>query len=178
MVPPLLLIAALAIPASVFFSMGYRMAYSMGRTGLMLRAGIIDLLLFGPMLYLVWSWGVIGIAIAWVFSKYLSAALILSGIWRDIDPPTLPLVGRLAGLLLTAVASGFLMSWTDGWLVEHVPALPLLARFILVSILGVLTYTSIVLLTQRSLVVGAMNLSRGATPQPALPTDPAVPQAL
>jgi len=160
MVPPLLLIAALAIPANAFGSMGYRMAYAMGRTDLMLRAGFIDLILFFPMLGIVWSYGVPGIAAAWVFGRFLTTTLVLAGLWREINVPTRYLFGQMLRLAFCAVSAGLAMAWGAAWLESALPGMNLLLRFITMSVAGFILYIALVLLIQRDLIRSAMQLSR------------------
>jgi teichuronic acid exporter len=161
LVPPLILVVAFAIPAGVFGTLGYRMAYAMGRTSLMLRAGIIDLVLFFPVLWFVWPYGVAGVAGAWVFSKMFVSILVVAGTWRDINPSTGSISAKMLALFICAAISGWAMAWSASWLEIKYSSVSLLVRFITVSLGGLVLYLGLVMLAQRSLIYSVIDLSRG-----------------
>lgn len=160
-VPPMLVIAALSIPAAVFYSMGYRTAYALGRTGLMLRAGVVDLALFVPVVAGLWRFGVMGIAAAWVVSRVLSATLLVAGVWRDVRPPVGKLASGIGLLWAAAAASGGVLFMADRWLAGAAPGAPLLIRFGAASLAALAAYAGLVMLVLPDVPRTVWILSRG-----------------
>ena len=159
-VPPMLLVAAVAVPAAAWYSMGYRTAYALGRTGLMLRVGIADLLLFIPTLAVLWRFGIMGIAAAWVVSRFVSATLMNAGIWRLVAPPAGTLAYRVGMVCAAAVVSGFVLRFVDGWVAARTNW-PLLIRFALSSAVALGAYVAAIMLVLPDLPRTVWNLSRG-----------------
>jgi hypothetical protein len=144
-VPDMLKVAAFAIPAGALYSMGYRTAYALGRTSLMLRVGIIDLLVFAPTLAVLWRFGIMGVAGAWLVSRFVSATLINAGIWRQVAPPAGKLAWRLGVVWIAAALAGLALHVLDGWLASNV-GWPLLVRFGVSSLAALAVYVGVIML--------------------------------
>lgn len=158
-VPPLLMISGIAIPAAALAIIGYRTAYAIGRTNLMLRVGLTDLAIFIPTLAVLSRFGILGIASAWVVSRFTSALLYNAGIWRVVNPPAGTLVYRVAVVLASAAVAGVVLRLTGHWLAAHTNWW-LIAQLAISSTIALGVYIGLIMLVLPDLPGTVWKLSR------------------